>query len=425
MISIIGNPLRFFQSCGTPPQMPPQHPADPAGVRDNTPQVHTAFWRDKCTISYILLLTMIACAAIAWPKCNYDGVFYTALTYRTSDAKVLHDAGMQFYQRQPDDGVGPYREDMLQNPYHFKEQLPFYSVKPLYVFVLTLARRSGIGWRSGAFISGVCYLLLGWIVLLWLRKYYSSLATGTLASIMMLNPSLLQITRWTSPDIMAILATVAGTYVILENEMPIRGIMILAVGIWIRPETIIYTGLVVCAVYLNGRLRILGAVAFLALALGSYLYITRNGYSYSTLFYHTFIEELTAPAEVKVIVTKSTYLTVLKHSVQSLCQGNPTLCLSFLACAINYVIMPKQGLYALLSVLGIVSSIILYVAHPHFEPRYYLSQLVFIPVLVVLVQAGKMLNEPLVTGRRLETSGNPIALEVRHDINHVHGRVAN
>jgi hypothetical protein len=87
--------------------------------------------------------------------------------------------------------------------------------------------------------------------------------------------------------------------------------------------------------------------------------------------------------------------------------------------------MPKQGLYALLSVLGIVSSIILYVAHPHFEPRYYLSQLVFIPVLVVLVQAGKMLNEPLVTGRRLETSGNPIALEVRHDINHVHGRVAN
>jgi len=337
-------------------------------------------------------MLLIGCAAIAWPKCNYDGLFYTAIASRAADAQGLHDAGMQFERRQPEDVKSPYRDDLAQNAEHFKEQLPFYTVKPLYVLLLSMIEATGLGWRSGALISGVCFYFLGWIVWWWLRQYYASPAATGLAGILMLNPALLQVVRWTSPDLMAILAVVAGTCVILQTGKVPQGILILVVGIWVRPEIIIYTGIVVCAVYLAHRLTLLGALGLGGVALGSYLIATRHGYPYSILFYHTFIERLVAPESAKVVISKSMYLTVLKHSVQTRAFENPILCLPFLASAVNYLVLRKRDLYSMLSIVALMSCFILFIVYPSFEARYYLSEMTFIPALVVLIQIKRSMD---------------------------------
>ncbi|MGA7109608.1 MAG: hypothetical protein WBY75_17800, partial [Terracidiphilus sp.] len=331
----------------------------------------------KSSIAILLFLVLVAAAAIAWPKSNYDGVFYTALTLRTNDALALHAAGMQFADRDPETVDSPYRDDLRKSPAHFQQQLPFYTVKPLYVVLLTLARNAGLGGRSGAFLSAISYCLLGGTAFFWLRRTYPDSTAALFTVILLLNPTALELIRWTSPDMMAICAAMIATCLIVEFERPFLGVAVLVLGIWIRPETILYAGLLLFVLFLTKRLPITAACGFAAAALASYFFITRNSYSFSVLFYHSVVEELTAPAQAHIALTRPVYFAALKHTLQYLSFANPLLCFPPLACAIQYFALGRRNLATAVSFAALIAAGLLFLAYPNFEARYFLSTLFY------------------------------------------------
>jgi hypothetical protein len=338
------------------------------------------------SIAILLFLVLIAVAAIAWPKSNYDGVFYTALTLHTNNALALHAAGMQFADRDPEAVNSPYREDLRRNPDHFQQQLPFYVVKPLYVVLLTLARNAGLGGRSGAFLSAISYCLLGGTAFCWLRRIYPDPAAALFTAILLLNPTTLELIRWTSPDLMAICAALIATCLTVEFERPFLGVAILLLDIWIRPETILYAGILLFTLLLTKRLPIAAGCGFAAAALASYFFITRNSYSFSVLFYHSVVQELTAPTEAHLSLTLPMYLAALKRAARSLSFANPLFCFPPLACAIQLFALGRRNLATAVSFAALVAAALLFLAYPNFEARYFLSTLFYIPSLCLLVQ---------------------------------------
>ncbi|MFZ0761689.1 MAG: hypothetical protein WAM69_17215 [Candidatus Sulfotelmatobacter sp.] len=345
---------------------------------------------DTCSLGYTLLLIVIAVAAVCYPTGNYDGVFYTALTVRATDARTLQRAGLEYERHLPQTVPSSYGDNMRSDPDHFVEQLPYYSVKPLYLSALGLARKVGFRWRSGALVSSVSYCVLGWLLWRWLRRYFGNTETLVLAILLILNPSLLRLIRWTSPDVMGILAVMAGVYLIVEADRPVSGIGLLLVAIWIRPETVIFSGLVICAAYLRHKLSLIEAGVLSILALGSYAIITQfGGFSYGTLFYNTFIERMNAPAESVFVITRSSYLHVLVSSLQVLFFVNPMVIFPFLVIAIDYFVLKERDMYSALLVAALFSSVILYGAFPHMDARYYYYQWVLIPALVLLIHTKR------------------------------------
>lgn len=334
----------------------------------------------------LLLLGMVAGLATAWPKSNYYGAFYTALTLPTHDAVALHAAGMEFLKHDPENIPSPYREDLRTHPNHFAQQLPFYAVKPLYVVLLTLGKRAGLGWRTGAALSGLSFCALGWTVFVWLRRAYPDGPAAAFTAILMLNPTVLQLVRWTSPDMLAIAIAVAGTFAIVETQKTALGLVLLLANLWIRPETILFAGLVLCALLATRRLGWIWACGLAVFAAASDCFIARNGYPYSVLFFHSCIQELTAPADANLVLTPRVYLGTLKRTVQGLSFTNPLLAFPALACALQVFALRRRSLAAAISLAAVSAALLLFLVYPNFEARYFLSTLFFVPALCLLVE---------------------------------------
>lgn len=372
----------------------------PTTVIDEVSDVSRPVHWSKYSLGYALLLIIITILAVCYPSGDYDGLFYTALTVKTTDARSLQRAGLDYGQHLPERVTSSYRDDMSSNADHFVEQLPYYSVKPLYVFALSLARNMGFGWRSGALLSGVFFCILGWLLWLWLRKYFGDVETLVFALLLILNPSLLRLVRWTCPDMMGIATVMAGAYVMTETKRTIRGIGLLLVAIWIRPETVIFAGLAICAGYLRHKLSWIEAGVLSTLALGSYAIISvLGGFSYSTLFYNTFIERMNAPAESVFVITGSSYVHVLVSSIQLVFYANPMLVFPFLVLAIDCFLLKEEDMYSALLIAALLSSIILYATFPHMDARYYCYQSALIPPLVLLIHSKRVITRTHVKPR--------------------------
>ena len=353
-------------------------------------------WR----LSLIFVLLLIGVAAVIEPKDNFDGVFYTALVSHATTPIDLQQAGLQFLHPSSEEAQSPYGEDMRSNPIHFQEQLPFYFVKPLYILLLKTVSAAGLGLRAGAFLSACSFVLLGFLISSWLRRYYSAPVSVLLSALLLLNPTMLQLTRWTSPDTLAILIVIGAVYLILEPQRPLAACLLLISGIWIRPEIIIFSGITFCALFVAHKLSLWRAAALSVLALSSYFFIVRNGYPFSTQFYSSIVERLNAPGEVHIVLTRGMYLNALKHAIQHLSAENPLVALPVILCALIFLIAPAKSILKILPAASLLASLIFFMAYPHIEARYYIANLFFIPALIFLTQIGSLLN-PSVRSRQL------------------------
>lgn len=356
-------------------------------------------------VCILVLMAMVAGLAIAWPKSNYDGAFYTALTMPTRDDVALHAAGMAFLDRDPENVGNPYRDDLRTHPNHFAQQLPFYAVKPLYVALLTWGRDAGLGWRTGAVLSGLSFCALGWTVFTWLRRAYPDGPATAFTAILILNPTVLQLVRWTSPDMLAIAIAVAGAFAIVETQSTALGLALLLANLWIRPETILLAGFVLCALLATRHLHWMWAGGLAVFAVASDCFIARNGYPYSVLFSHSCVQELTAPAGVNLVLTPSVYLGALKHAVQELSFTNPLLSFPLLTCALQLFALRRRSLAAAISFAALSATFLLFLMVPNFESRYFLSTLLFVPALCFLVEVRRSTSGSSLSRDRAEPIG--------------------
>jgi hypothetical protein len=281
---------------------------------------------DAGILLFILLLAALSNVTWTNPFYNWDILPYTALVnepsndpvklharaYAAADSEAPREVSTSFRSGQIDHA---FREDMARNPWHFAEQLPLYSVKPLYLLVLAAIHRAGMGTLNAAsLVSLISFMIFGTVLFLWLRPFTGTLLAALCSGFLLTTEEVLGCGAQTTPDALFSALAFAGLYLIFAKKRYFSGWGLLAMVPLVRSDGLVLVALVLA--YLAWKspefprrygLAILGAEVFTSLLMGR----LGGGYGFRTLFYHSFVNRLVAPAESIVHVTAHDYLHAL------------------------------------------------------------------------------------------------------------------
>jgi hypothetical protein len=283
---------------------------------------------DAAVVVFILFLGLLG--ALVWlnPVYDWDTLPYTALAlatssdpvslqaeaYRAVDSQVPEQVARLLTSSGPDPD---YRRDMATNPWHFAEQLPFYSVKPLYVLALTGLHRAGLRiLMATRLLSAGSFAVLGIILFLWLRRCASALLASAAACCVLATPEFLRTGALTYPDAFFSALALAGLYLVFARGKLFPGLCLLVLLPLVRSDGLVLVALVLAYLaWKNPKFPARYALSILAVEIlaNRIIGFLARGYGYQTLFYHSFVGRLAAPAETIVHITLADYWGALKY----------------------------------------------------------------------------------------------------------------
>jgi len=280
--------------------------------------------------------------------------------------------------------TGPFRDDIAANPFHLAEQVPFYSIKPLYVDMVWLGHRLGLRLdRSMRLVSVLSVLALGILCFQWMRIYVTDLQSAIISACLFMTAPLHRLARFHEPDALNAIVLVASLYFLFEKKKHFPGLLLLCLSALIRPDSAILALLVLAylatwaptslAIRKLDALVLAGTIGASVLAIGRF----SGNYGWKMLFVNTFISPVPNPGEVTPVVTRSDYWAALRGgSIQLLSGDGLVLSVFFIALILlvgaTTLEPPLQDMIILL-VVAIACHIAIY---PNIEPRYYAFALV-------------------------------------------------
>jgi hypothetical protein len=343
-------------------------------------------------ILYLVFFLFLSAWAVFQPQYTWDLVGYIGSSVDSTDPVVIHDTAFNAIRgiSSPDMQVdNPYRVDVAANPFHFTEQLPFYSIKPVYVLLVKAVHRAGMSFpRSTVAVSAGSNFLLAVLLWVWLSRYLSAWACAAACSLIMLSPNILALSRWPTPDCLATLIAATGLYLILERSAYFWGSSLLVIDVWTRTDALILAGIVFALLLVLRKLDVAQFACLCILALGSYFAINHfaGSYNWSTLFYNSFLGGVPAPGEMIIHLSRSAYLhQVIRGSFLWLIYGSFALYLLLGGLAIW---MNRASLYSYAIAAVISARALSYFLYPNGDQRY--TAVLYVVILVALVIAVRL-----------------------------------
>jgi hypothetical protein len=338
---------------------------------------------------YLVLFALLSAWAVVQPQYTWDLVGYIGCSVNSTDAKVIHKTTFDAIQHLSNDKEiqldNPYRLDVSANPYHFAEQLPFYSIKPLYVILVKGLHRLGMPFaKATVAISAASNFLLAVLLWYWLASYLSGVALAATSTLIMLSPNILALSRWPTPDLLGTLLASVGLYLIVERRLYFWGSAFLVLDVWVRTDALVLAGIVFAALLLSRKFDLSDFAALSLLALTSYFTINHfaGNYGWSALFYNSFLGGLVAPGEAVLRLSLSAYLhQVIRGAFLWLISGSFALYTLLGGLAIWLI---RSSLYSRMVVATLVARALSYALYPNGDQRYTAVLFVLIPVALVI-----------------------------------------
>ncbi len=346
-------------------------------------------------IPYLCFFLLLSVWAIRQPHYTWDLVGYVGCAVNSTDPKVIHDVAFDAIRDAPSDedirADNPYRADVAANPYHFAEQLPFYSIKPVYVALIKVLHQAGMPFQKSAVaISAASNFLLAVLLWQWLAAYLSGWSLAAACTLIMLSPNILVLSRWATPDCLATLVAAVAFYLILERKSHFWGSALLLLDVWVRTDALVLAGIVFAVLLITRKLDIMQFAALSLLALGSYFTINHfsGNYGWPALFYNSFLGGLTAPGEAVIHFSWSAYVHQwVRGAFLWLISGSFALyaLLGGLAISLN-----RSSMYSFMCAAVLVARAVSYLLYPNGDQRYTAVLFVLIPVFLVIEIRSKI-----------------------------------
>ena len=221
-----------------------------------------------------------------------------------------------------DDAIA-YRRDVARNPDHFAQQLPFYRVRPLYVGLLYVLHKAGLGTPHAVYlVSALSFVVIGILTLIWTSRYLAPAYAAGGSLLLLLTPPVMAVARTPSPDALSAAMVLGALFALVELRQRATFALLMVLAIFVRNDNAIFA--VVLFLYFGFAATETRRSASLAIGLAllsavCYFAINRwaGAYGWSVLFHHTFLGFLPAPAEFEQIVTPAQYAAALKHGARS------------------------------------------------------------------------------------------------------------
>jgi hypothetical protein len=356
-------------------------------------------------IPYLCFFLLLSAYAVLQPEYTWDLLGYIGSSVDSTDARTIHDIAFDairpFAAKKDIQVDNPYRADVAANPYHFAEQLPFYSIKPVYVALIKGEHRLGMPFpRAAVAISAASNFLLALLLWRWLSAYLGGLPLAASCTLIMLSPNILELSRWATPDCLATLVAALALYLILERNLYFWGCSFLILGIWVRTDVLVLAGIVFLVLLLRSKLDFVQFATLSVLSLASYFTINyfAGNYGWPALFYNSFMGGLTTPGETLIHFSRSAYVhQVVRGAYLWLISGSFALYLLLGGLAIW---LNRSSLYSDMIAAVLAARAVSYVLYPNGDQRYTAVLFVLIPVALVMAARLSTLRDSTSTSRR-------------------------
>lgn len=267
--------------------------------------------------------------------------------------------------------IDSYRQTVSKDVTVFKEQLPFYQIRPVYTGLIYLLYKAGvnIGFATHI-ISGVAVVVaiafLYLISVSFLAKQFIY-AVPPLAVIF----GVLELGRFSTPDGLAFLAVILSAYLYLKNHITAL-LIILPVVLGIRTDLILFTiPLALCIFVLEKNYRRKASISML-ISVAVYISIETywNSPGWATTFYFTQIQILTHPISAPPVLTVQNYFSVLYNGIKTVIYNKPFILFILIASYSLYFIRKiskaKPVMITFKSPSTVISGVCLFFVVSHF-----------------------------------------------------------
>jgi len=339
-------------------------------------------------VPYLAVFLLLSAWSFVQPQYTWDLLGYIGCSVDSTDPKVIHRAvfdAIRPVSSSPEIQVNiPYRVDVATNPYHFAEQLPFYSIKPIYVALVKVTHRAGLPFPKAAVaVSAAANFALAVLLWQWLGAYLSGWTLAAACILIMLSPTVLPLSRWATPDALATVVAALALYLILERRLYFWGSSLLLIDVWVRTDALVLAGIVFATLLLLRKLDLVQFASLSALALGSYFAINHfsGSYGWAALFYNSFLGGLPAPGEAVLHFSRSAYVhQIIRGSFLWLVYGSFALYVLLGSLAIW---LSRSAMYSYMIVAALSSRVVSYILYPNGDQRY--TAVLYVLILVSLV----------------------------------------
>jgi len=293
-------------------------------------QVHTA----GVAAALVVVLSVLSWAIP--PAYNWDMLAYSAISLNEGDPEVRHLRLWRYVERDvpaqsiailrgqvSEDLTDPrnidtlnYRQATATDPLAFADQLPFYSVKPLYPAAIAAGVRSidalsewfGEASDVGPIVVSVligkfCWMGLGVAFFLLMRLRFSNLLAALTTTCAMALPTIHELGSYSTPDALSGLLILTAFVLALRDPSRLwtiaaSGVALLAVAA--RPDNVILLGMLLTWFLWNSRIRFRWAVVVGGAGVLWYLAISQlsNNYGWSVLMHHSFYDYAEYPSQL-------------------------------------------------------------------------------------------------------------------------------
>ena len=347
--------------------------------------------RNKLFISlYLVFIILIALYALKKPEYNWDMLAYMSVVvgYDHSDVTFVHDtvyniAKQQLpastYSQLTDAGI-PYRKRMAENADQFHQQMPFYTVKPLYTGLVYLFYKAGFPLiRASLLPSFLGYVLTGWLLIFWIKRYMQFFLALAIGIFMMLTPTMWGIARLSTPDCVSTFLLLGAVYFILERRSLLFAFIFLLLSIFARVDNAVPAFFILSLLAFTNKWepkisvkKYLLMLLFVAL---SYLCITLStrGYGWDMFYYASLV--------------KSSNLSHAVHQEFHL--------KDYIALSISQIM---TGLFYSNLFLFITLALLLFIGRPPFQFRNLSIDQLFVGVIIVSIVV-RFILQPIVSDR--------------------------
>lgn len=280
-------------------------------------------------IIFFVITISISIYCLLTPIHNWDIIPYTGSVYslETADVNLIHSKTYQTLKENTDSGTflnltasNSYRKDVYECAECFHQQLQFYKVKPLYIFIVYGIYKSGVPViHTFRILPVISYIAICLVCLIWLMSVFKNSVWGIIFSCLLsVSPFLIYLASITTPDILSAAVVFTSFYFLIHRKNITIFSVLMILSCLIRQDnllTLIFTA-VILFIYKGEayqKNKLIPAVSvIISFILIQIIHQWAGSYGWMIYFEHSFNNKILRPAEYTGGFSIYTYLQACK-----------------------------------------------------------------------------------------------------------------
>jgi hypothetical protein len=279
-------------------------------------------------VAFFLAGALVFALALWFPADDWDMIGYiaSAKAFEEQGPEALHKFAFDEVRKGVPESTydylvngTEYRRVMARDPAAFREQLPFYQIRPVYTGLIYLLYNTGMNSAFATHLISVIAVVAAIFFLYLLSVSFLDRPYSYAVPLLAVIFGVIDIARSSSPDSLALLAVVLSSYLYLKRHTGLLFVL-LPVMVGVRSDLIVFVlpfSLLIFLVERPIRWKAgLSALLSLLVYIGIAVYWKNPGWS--TIFYTTLVNRIDYPLSNPPTVTVRDYFQALYSGIRDI-----------------------------------------------------------------------------------------------------------